>query len=118
VTTDLQPSTAHIPEILARDLQLYVDAVAGRNHPVQAGRWGPADLRIVYNVHALPAPARARIRLVRMYVKQNGEEHWRGALHFGPKFGRQRRTVHLVGNVNLEFDNLAHSLGPEPPLRG
>lgn len=96
------------PEILGKDLQLYLDSCAGRCHPIN-GWQCPESLLIAYRVEG--QTELAQLRLIPMYLCENGEEHCKGTFRWGPKGGRQRRTVHLVGRMSWQFESDAELVG-------
>jgi hypothetical protein len=102
VTVELRPPKGHIPEIRSQDLPIYVDACAGRCHPINLWQ-SPESLVAAYRVER--QAMLATLRLVPMELRENGEEHWKGTFRFGRKGGRQRRTVHLVGKMSWQFES-------------
>jgi len=101
--SDLKPPKARVPEILARDLPIYLDACAGRCDPINVWEY-PHYLMVAYRVEG--QPMLAKLRLVPMSLLEGGEEHWKGTFHFGPKGGRQHRTFHLVGKTGWQFESI------------
>jgi hypothetical protein len=97
-----------LPEIRGKDLQLHLDECAGRCHPINAWR-SPESLLIAYRVEG--HTELARLRLVPLYLLEDGEQHWKGTFHWGPRGGRHRRTVHLVGKVSWQFESDAELVG-------
>jgi hypothetical protein len=97
-----------LPEILGKDLQLYLDEWAGRCHPINAWR-SPESLLIAYRVEG--QTELAQLRLVPTYLREDGEEHWKGTFRWGPRGGRHCRTVHLVGKMSWQFESDAELVG-------